>query len=551
MARGVRANPWWVPLGGVVLALLYVPTLRTPFDFIDDGNLVYPTPAMPIGQRLGVVWEKIQANVEALGPFRPVLWAHWELQADLFDANPVVWRAARLCWCALAAMMLLWYLHELHIRPLAAILAGALAMWNPFRNEIWTSLTLAEGVAMPYAIFGLIAAFRARRAEDWRTRLAWDGAAVSATLLALGCKNVFVALIPAQMFLRLGANPWEMREAFRAHGWRLLVYALPIFPFVVHFVYFNSHWHTGQYRPPGPSFEQLLRYAKGLQGAISLDMVGVALIVSVAGIIARRAIRNVWQEHAVAITAGGLLLASGIAIYLPMDAVSGRYTMPAVWGLDVLIAVLLSEALAAPSLTWKRAAIGTMAMGLCAVAISNLGKQQRFAARAEMLWQAVEFVERQPLPADTSVAWISDPAANSGGRSASSTTTGLNVEEGIHFDWHLQARRHFVHPVQLLNEAGQIIDRPDIKLDRCQPATLVVTALDSPPPQLGVGWEEEVPVQRLDALGQSRGPIEIERRIIQRQAALRRMAALRSPPQLDFLPIDACQRLAALRKFSQ
>ena len=28
-------------------------------------------------------------------------------------------------------------------------------MWNPYRNEIWTSLTLSEGVAMPYALAGL------------------------------------------------------------------------------------------------------------------------------------------------------------------------------------------------------------------------------------------------------------------------------------------------------------------------------------------------------------------------------------------------------------
>ena len=34
--------PWWIPAGGLLLAALYLPTLATPFDFIDDGNLVYP-----------------------------------------------------------------------------------------------------------------------------------------------------------------------------------------------------------------------------------------------------------------------------------------------------------------------------------------------------------------------------------------------------------------------------------------------------------------------------------------------------------------------------
>src|SRR5580700_8338484 len=270
MARGVRAIPWWVPFGGVVLALLYVPTLRTPFDFIDDGNLVYPTPPTPPVQRLGVVWEKIQANVDSLGPFRPVLWAHWELQADLFDGSPLLWRISRLCWCALAASMLLWFLKELHLSPIASLMAGALAMWTPFRNEIWTSLTLAEGVAMPYAIFGLIAAVRAGRAETRLGRLAWDVAAVFGVLMALGCKNVFVALIPAQMFLRLCPNNWEPLAEVRTRVWRLLPYAIPVVPFVIHLVYFNLHWHVGQYRPPGPSWSQLLRYTKGLQGAISL-----------------------------------------------------------------------------------------------------------------------------------------------------------------------------------------------------------------------------------------------------------------------------------------
>jgi len=34
-----------IVLGAVVIALGYLPTLFAPFDFIDDGNLVYPSPA--------------------------------------------------------------------------------------------------------------------------------------------------------------------------------------------------------------------------------------------------------------------------------------------------------------------------------------------------------------------------------------------------------------------------------------------------------------------------------------------------------------------------
>ena len=94
------SRPWWIPAGAVLLALIYLPTLSTRFDFIDDGNLVYPTRPMPLDQRAAVVWHKIVANYEDLGPFRPVLWVHWETAADLLQGNELGWRTLRLCWCA-------------------------------------------------------------------------------------------------------------------------------------------------------------------------------------------------------------------------------------------------------------------------------------------------------------------------------------------------------------------------------------------------------------------------------------------------------------------
>ena len=35
-----RSFPWHVPVGALLLAALYLPTLRTPFDFIDDGDWI-------------------------------------------------------------------------------------------------------------------------------------------------------------------------------------------------------------------------------------------------------------------------------------------------------------------------------------------------------------------------------------------------------------------------------------------------------------------------------------------------------------------------------
>ena len=76
--------PTWILLGAVVLACGYLPTLRTPFDFIDDGNLVYPAhTGTSLSGHVALWWEKVVANYEHLGPFRPVVWAHWELFANV------------------------------------------------------------------------------------------------------------------------------------------------------------------------------------------------------------------------------------------------------------------------------------------------------------------------------------------------------------------------------------------------------------------------------------------------------------------------------------
>src|SRR5262249_45430127 len=154
-------------------------------------NLVYPTRSLPLWERATVVWRKIVANADHLGPFRPVLWVHWEVAADLLQGSELGWRITRLLWCGFATGMLLWLFSELRITPLAALVAAAIAMWNPYRNEIWTSLTLSEGVAMPYALLALICARRAARSSrPW----VWDLLGACAILAALGCKNTFAAL---------------------------------------------------------------------------------------------------------------------------------------------------------------------------------------------------------------------------------------------------------------------------------------------------------------------------------------------------------------------
>jgi hypothetical protein len=462
-----RAIFRWIPLGAILLASLYLPTLATRFDFIDDGNLVYPTGPLPLDERAHVVWQKIVANYEHLGPFRPVLWCHWELAADLLQGSELGWRVTRLIWCAFAAALLLWLFLELGIAPAAALAAGAIAMWNPYRNEIWTSLTLAEGVAMPYALLALVCA---RRAAGSRCPWAWDVLGACVVLAALGCKNTFAALVPAQMFLRVAEDGMPLSEGWRRHGRRALVLSLTLLLPAVHFAYFKWNWHPGQYLTAGPTLGQGRRIFSALCGAVSVEWIGIGLALAVlAQLIPKvprvnnRSLATAWlaglmRGYRGALGAGAVLLVGGIAIYLPMDAISGRYTMPAVWGLDLIIAVVLSGLPGLRTTRRGRVACAALVVGLMGVLVSNLGKQQKFAARSRLLWDVLESVEQQ-APPDAHVAWFC----------GDSLRGELNVEEGIHFQWHLAARGRRDVRIGLYDERGQPLVRPELPVADGEP----------------------------------------------------------------------------------
>jgi hypothetical protein len=429
--------------------MLYLPTLGTRFDFVDDGNLVYPAVPMPLLERLQLVWTKVVANYQHLGPFRPVLWAQWELSAELFHGSELAWRSARLAWCGLAAGMLLWLLVELGIPRPAALLATAIAMWNPYRNEVWISLTLAEGVAMPYALFALVCA---RRALVSRRPWAWDLAGAMAVLMALGCKNTYAALVPAQVLLRFLSDRLSLREAWQRHGRRALLLGLTLLAPVCHYAYFRLNWHPGQYDPPGANLAQLSRLLNGLKGAISVDFLGAGLVLAVLVVLRGRvAVSSLPRRCRAALLAGVLLIGAGVAIYLPVGAMSGRYTMPAVWGVDMLIAVLLAGLLECGPTRLARLAWGLLAVGLLVVMGSNLDRQFKFQARARLLWQALEIVERE-LPHGAGIAWV----CGDSGRGE------LGDEEGIHFLWHLHARGRTDLRLALVNETGVVLRRLEL-----------------------------------------------------------------------------------------
>ena len=463
----------------LLLACLYLPSLATRFDFIDDGDLVYPAPPLPRDERLLFIWKKIVDNYEQLGPFRPVLWVHWETAAELFAGNAVAWRLARLLWAGLAAASFLWLLRELGIRRGAALFTAALAMSNPYRSEIWTSLTLSEGVAMPYALAALACAVRATRSRrPWR----WDLAGLLAVLAALGCKNTFAALIPAMILLRVFPDGLSLREGWRRNGRRGLLFLLALLPVFAHYAIFKLGWRPGQYTTGTASWAQLWRMLFVVLGAVGVTFVGPGLVVAGLAVwMGKWATRcpDSLRESATflraACLAGGALLVAGIGIYLPLDAVSARYSMPAVWGADLLVAVLLHALWQRPAPVARlRLAAGVLlGCGLAAGLVANLGRQDRFAARAHLLWQVLEHVEAQ-APPDACIAWLGGPQ--------------LNVEEGIHFCWHLHNRGRDDIDVALLDDRGTPLARRELAPAGGPPLFLVSGTRSDPP---GGPWRKE------------------------------------------------------------
>ncbi len=483
--------PWWIPLGAVVVALGFARTLVAPFDFIDDGNLVYPAPAGTSAEgHAQLWWANVAANVDHLGPFRPTLWMHWHAQANLFGADPLVWRAYRLALCALAAGMLLWLMRELRVPAPAALFATAAAMWNPYRSEIWTSLTLSEGGAMPYALFGLIAARRAARSAH---PLWWDVTGALAVLVALGCKNTFAALVPAQVLLRIWADDLSPRDALRRNAARAAALALTLTLPVAHFVYFKLNWHPGQYEPTAPSLAQTVVVLKGLKGGMGLDFLGAGVVAAL--IVVVRA-RGELREFRAALACGAVLAGAGAAVYLPMAGFSGRYAMPAAWGLDVLFAVLLAALLRAPRCLGRTSAFVLLFVGLTAVLIATVHKQEKAAARARMLWAVVHHLETS-APTGATVAWISgDPARGE-----------LGVEEGIHVQWHLANRGRGDIRITLLDLNEQPLPRVEVRAGAGAPMFRIAAAREA-----GVAWEPDRDFGAAYQFGRKRYDCHISRR---------------------------------------
>jgi len=444
--RSFAGWPRWVWIGGLLLALGYLPMLTAPFDFIDDGNLVYPTRGLTLGQHASLWWEKVAANVDHLGPFRPVVWAHWHLAANCFDADARLWRLGRLIWCGFAGVLLLGWLHEWKVGPMAALIASAAALWNPYRNEFWTSLTLAEGVAMPYALLALLAC---RKAAFAVRPAGWDWLALLGFLAALGCKNTFLALLPAMLFSRLCVPGRALVPYLKTEWWRIALLGSPALLPLVHAIYFQAHWKPGQYVAPGPSWEQAKQILFWLKGASGADFLAPGVLATIGLLVWKRSANA--SERNGSVWLAGLLLLGGVAVYLPFSIMSARYTIPAIWGFDLLLAVLLTRLERSVAGWPKRVAWGLVGCGLIALVVAGANRQEKLAARSRMLWAMVDSVEAN-VPRGAKIGWI-------GGASEQGE---LNAEEGIHFAWHLLHRGRGDIRIGLYHSNGEPYPRVEL-----------------------------------------------------------------------------------------
>ena len=144
--------------------------------------------------------------------------------------------------------------------------------------------------------------------------------------------------------------------------------------------------------------------------------------------------------------------------------------MPAVWGFDVLLALLLTALVAVPASVPKRAAWVGVGLGIVVLLAANVGRQEKVAARSRMLWAALHHVEAT-APPGARVAWIGGDVGDG----------ALNTEEGIHFAWHLLHRGRGDVRVGLFDEQGHPIERVELPL------------LDGEPDYRLAGRPEDVP----------------------------------------------------------
>jgi hypothetical protein len=378
----------------------------------------------------------------------------------------------RLAGCFLTSFLLLCFLRELGVSFWPAVLTGAVAMWAPYRNEIWLGLGLSEAIGAPFALLGLLCALWARRSRHpW----CWDLSGWLALALAIGVKNTFAAVVPAAVFLRLAGTDPAWREGWRLHGRHALLLASALLLPVIHLVAYKLDPSPKVYGLSSFHIIDVLARFRSVCQGIGIDWIGLGIVTALVAVWCGRAqALSPGNDAAVLpfrlsnlLVAGGLLLVCGMGIYLPVNGLSGRYTIPAVWGLDLMLAGLWSVLALTPAGMWKRGSQVALAVGVAGILVANWGRQDKFAARARLFWETLEYVEGE-AQTGSDLAWygvrINKPPV-------------LGTGEGLHFGWHLAWRGRGDLKVQLLDQ--------NTKQRHCQ-ADYAVTGEPIPP---GGGWD--------------------------------------------------------------
>jgi hypothetical protein len=419
-----------------------LPTFLIPFDFVDDGALVYAD-ERPFPERVAA---HTQHDFRTNGTFRPIAWAHWD---SLASAGDVLWihRAARWLHGVLCVVLFLWLLAELDIPTLAAWATALLAFWNPLRNEIWLGLGLTEAFAMPYAYFALIAAIRGARTHSWR----WDLAGFIAALLAIETKNTFVAIVPAQLLLRLGCANDSWSQNIHRCWPRLLFLSSSVFAVLAQMVAYKLDPAPKNYVPKPPQMSEFGAWIVFYLRAIGIEYVLLAIVCWTFQAARYRpsspsTVSNPSVSQRYIAIVGLVLALAGIAVYLPFGARSGRYAVPGVWGLDLWMALFLTKAFSMPEGLWKRAGATAFTIGLV-VSLAVIGiRQDQLAARTNFLWQPAHYLESHAQNGAT-VLWQCGTGRDD-----------LSLSEGLHFQWHLARRQRTNVILELKKDASHIVE---------------------------------------------------------------------------------------------
>jgi hypothetical protein len=430
----MRQRPYallFLAIGAVLIPCLYVHNLTVPFDFDDDGAMVYSVGGANLGEWSARVWQLVMDDFVNRGPFRPTLWFFHQTVAAVFGSVATSWRAFFLVWSMIAAGSMLWLMRELRIGPLAALCATALAFWNFQRGTIWTHFGLTENIAMPFACLALVCALRAARSSR---PVGWDIAGFLCALAALGTKNTFMAIVPVQVLLRIAPEGRDLIAGLRKN-WLPAAFlsSTLLLPFI-HLIYFSRA--KRDYSVQAPSLAGASRIFSGHLRAVNLLFLLPALAFAVSALTAyerqadaRRtiltatgsALREVYCAHRAAFLAGGLLIGAGIVVYLPANVGGGRYTMPGILGLDLALAALFCSLFRLQPSHLKRASVVLLAVALMVVGAAGWLKAERNGVWTRVLTDALDHVERN-TPRGATVAWRLWPP------------------EGQHFKWHLRGR---------------------------------------------------------------------------------------------------------------